>query len=115
MQSFSRILMMFVLGLSAGLVHAATYPDKNIEMVVAGAAGGGLDLTGRALDAALHEAKLFKHTFDIKNMGGAGGNIAKTYVNQKKGDPHFIYIESNRIYVNKIVGTTALAITAATR
>lgn len=108
MQSFSRILMMFVLGLSAGLVHAATYPDKNIEMVVAGAAGGGLDLTGRALDAALHEAKLFKHTFVIKNMGGAGGNIAKTYVNQKKGDPHFIYIESNRIYVNKIVGTTAL-------
>ena len=40
----------------------------------------------RALDVALHEEKLFKEPFTIKNMGGAGGNIAKSYVHQKKGD-----------------------------
>lgn len=88
--------------------HAAAYPDKTIEMVVAGSAGGGLDLLGRALDNALHETKLMQQPFVIKNMGGAGGNVAKSYINQRRGDPHFVYIESNRIYVARIVGTTPL-------
>lgn len=108
MKRISVILGLTALGMAAGPAAAASYPSKPVEMVVAGSAGGGLDLTGRALDGALREAKLFNQTFVIKNTGGAGGNIAKTYINQKKGDPHFIYVESNRIYVNKIVGTTEL-------
>jgi putative tricarboxylic transport membrane protein len=87
---------------------AAGYPERPVEMVVAGNPGGGLDLTGRAMEAALRETKLFAQTFAIKNVGGAGGNIARTQVNQKKGDGHVLYIESNRIYVNRIVGTTPL-------
>lgn len=86
----------------------AAYPDKPVEMVVAGAAGGGLDMTGRALEAALRDTKLFTQSFVIKNVGGAGGNVARAQVHQRKGDPHVIYIESNRIYVNRIVGTTTL-------
>ena len=89
-------------------LQAAGYPDKPIEMVAAGSAGGGLDLTARAMEAALREAKLFPESFVIKNVGGAGGNVARAQVNQKKGDGHVLYIESNRIYVNRIVGTTPL-------
>lgn len=96
-----------LMGLSG--VSLAAYPDKAVEMVVAGAAGGGLDMTGRALDAALRDSKLFTQNFIIRNVGGAGGNVARAQVNQKKGDTHVIYIESNRIYVNRIVGTTTLS------
>lgn len=88
--------------------HAAGYPEKNVELVVAGSAGGGLDTVGRALDGALRDTRLFDQNFVIKNTGGAGGNIAKSYIHQKKGDPYYIYVESNRIYVNRIVGTTQL-------
>jgi len=102
-------LLLAVLFSGSALVRAAAYPEKSVEMVVAGSAGGGLDLVGRALEATLREAKLFGQPFAIKNMGGAGGNLAKTYINQRKGDPHFIYVESNRIYVNRIVGTTNLS------
>lgn len=106
----------FAIGLAGALAlamaavpgMAAGYPDKTVEMVVAGGAGGGLDLTGRAMETALREAKLFPQTFTIKNVGGAGGNLARTQVNQKKGDSHVLYVESNRIYVNRIVGTTPL-------
>ncbi len=87
---------------------AASFPEKSVEMVVAGGAGGGLDSTGRALETALRNAKLFSESFTIKNVGGAGGNVARTQVNQKKGDSHVLYVESNRIYVNRIVGTTKL-------
>lgn len=107
-----RWFSMLMAGVSALLVpaaRAAGYPEKTVEMVVAGNAGGGLDMTGRALEAALRETKLFTQAFTIRNVGGAGGNVARTQVNQRKGDAHVIYIESNRIYVNRIVGTTALS------
>ena len=100
---------------SAGLaLHAAEYPSRPIEMVPAGAPGGGLDLTARAIEGALRDEKLIRDPFVVKHMGGAGGNLAKTYINQKKGDPHYLYVESNRIYLNRIVGTTPLSYTDVT-
>jgi len=107
-------------GVAAGLLlagaapHAADYPSRPVEMVAAGGPGGGLDLVARSLESSLREEKLFKENFSIKNMGGAGGNLAKTYIHQKKGDPYYLYIESNRIYVNRIVGTTPLTYTDVT-
>lgn len=104
-------LAAFLLSALAGISSvalAAGYPEKTVEVVVAGSAGGGLDAVARALDAALRETKLFPQTLAIKNVGGAGGNVARSQVNQKKGDDHVLYIESNRIYVNRIVGTTKL-------
>jgi putative tricarboxylic transport membrane protein len=104
----------FAVALAGALVaaplslQAAGYPERQIEMVAAGNAGGGLDLTARAMESALREAKLFPQTFVIKNVGGAGGNLARSQVHQKKGDGHMLYVESNRIYVNRIVGTTPL-------
>lgn len=86
----------------------AAYPSRRIEVVPAGNAGGGLDAAARALDNAIHEAKLITQPMIINNMGGAAGDAAKAYVHQKKGDPHVLYLESNRIYQNKIVGTTQL-------
>lgn len=93
---------------------AAEYPGKTVELVVAGNPGGGLDLVARELEAALREAKLLQEPFAIKNMGGAGGNLAKNYVHQRKGDAHVLYLESNRIFVNRIVGTTPLTYTDVT-
>ena len=86
----------------------AAYPVKRIEVVAAGNAGGGLDAASRALDHALHEAKLINQPMIINNMGGAAGDAAKAYVHQKKGDAHVLYVESNRMFQNKIVGTTQL-------
>jgi putative tricarboxylic transport membrane protein len=94
--------------------HSAEYPSRTIEFVVAGNPGGGLDLVGRELENTLREAKLLKEPFAIKNMGGAGGNLAKNYVHQRKGDAHTLYLESNRIFVNRIVGTTNLTYTDVT-
>jgi len=56
------------------------------------------------------EAELHDEPMIIKNMGGGGGNEAKAYVNKQKDAPHFLYAESNRVYVNKIVGTSDLGL-----
>ncbi|OGA22546.1 MAG: hypothetical protein A3I02_15145 [Betaproteobacteria bacterium RIFCSPLOWO2_02_FULL_67_26] len=94
-------------GAAAG-TQAAAFPDRNVLMVVAGNPGGGLDLTGRALEQTMLETRLLPTGFVLKHMGGAGGNLAKTYVHQRSGDAYTLYVESNRVYVNKLVGTTTL-------
>ncbi len=105
----NKLVCMFAAGcLLAGTFAHAAFPTRRIEVVPAGGAGGGLDTAARALDNALHEAKLITQPMVINNMGGAAGDAAKAYVHQKKGDPHVLYVESNRIYQNKIVGTTQL-------
>ncbi len=105
---WSALVVAGTLALAGNAALAAGYPEKPVEMVVAGSAGGGLDTVGRAIDTALRETKLFPENFVIKNVGGAGGNVARAQVHQKKGDGHMLYVESNRIYVNRIVGTTPL-------
>lgn len=104
-----RLFLGAILGGAVAVAQAAAFPDKNILMVVAGSPGGGLDTVGRAMDNTVQESKLIPTGFVIRNMGGAGGNLAKSYVHQRKGDPYTVYIESNRIYVNRIVGTTKLS------
>ena len=99
---------------SFGASHAAEYPGKSVDLIVAGNAGGGLDLVARELDVALRESKLFTEPLVIKNVGGGGGNVAKNQVYQRKGDSHVLYLESNRVFVNKIVGTTNLTYTDVT-
>lgn len=102
-----RVLLSALLCGAAG-TQAAAFPDRNVLMVVAGNPGGGLDLTGRALEQSMLETRLHATGFVLKHMGGAGGNLAKAYVHQRSGDPYTLYVESNRVYVNRLVGTTPL-------
>lgn len=104
----ARPFLFALLCAAAVSAQAAAFPERPVLMVVAGNPGGGLDLTGRALELAMLETKLLPTGFVLKHMGGAGGNLAKTYVHQRSGDPYTLYVESNRVYVNKLVGTTAL-------
>jgi putative tricarboxylic transport membrane protein len=102
--------LIILLSLFASSVVAADFPSRRIEVVAAGAAGGGLDAVSRVLDRAIHEAKLLDQPMIINNIQGAAGDAAKTYVSQKKGDAHVLYVESNRIFQNRILGTTQLGL-----
>ncbi|MBI3045258.1 MAG: tripartite tricarboxylate transporter substrate binding protein [Betaproteobacteria bacterium] len=104
----ARALLIALLWGAAAVAQPAAFPDRNVLMVVAGSPGGGLDLTGRALEQTMLETRLLPTGFVLKHMGGAGGNLAKTYVHQRGGDAYTLYVESNRIYVNRLVGTTQL-------
>lgn len=104
----ARAFLLALLGGAAAVAQPAAFPDRNVLLVVAGNPGGGLDLTARALEQTMLETRLYPTGFVLKHMGGAGGNLAKSYVHQRSGDPYTLYVESNRIYVNKLVGTTHL-------
>ena len=93
---------------------AAPFPSKRIEVVVSGNPGGGIDATARAMERGLQEGKLVDQPLVMNNMSGAAGDVAKLHVSQKKGDPYYLYVESNRIYQNKLLGTTQIGIDEVT-
>ncbi len=84
----------------------ASYPDRPIELVAAGDPGGGLDLHARIIDMAFQQAKLADKPFTIVNKGAGGGNVATAYMVTQKGSPYSLQINTNRVLLNPLNGTT---------
>ncbi len=78
------------LGLSAcsGGGGGGDFPDKNITLIVQAAAGGGSDLTSRALAAELEP--LLGKSVIVENRPGASGSTAMQYVADQKADGYTI-------------------------
>ena len=111
---FWRHLCALVLLSALPVAMAQNYPARPLQMIVGGPAGGGLDQLSRAFEQALRQSKLIGQPLIIVNMGGGAGNAAKAFVHQHRGDPHFLYLDTNRVYLNKLLGTTALGHDAVT-
>jgi tripartite-type tricarboxylate transporter receptor subunit TctC len=66
--------MVVALGLGAHTAYAAdNYPSKPIRLVVPYVPGGNLDITTRAITAAM--GRYLKQSIVVENLGGAGGSI----------------------------------------
>jgi tripartite-type tricarboxylate transporter receptor subunit TctC len=64
------------------------YPTRNIEFIVASAAGGGSDLLARALAKEMN----LSHPVVVVNRTGAGGTIGTTEAKNAKPDGHTILL-----------------------
>lgn len=65
-------------------VMGQTYPDRQISLVVPGAASGGMDVIARALAERL--SMTLKQSIVVDNKPGANGNIAADIVAKSKPD-----------------------------
>ena len=59
--------------LMSGAAQAQKYPSRSIEVIIPFAAGGGVDLIGRAVSASL--AEQFGQPVVVQNRDGAGGTL----------------------------------------
>jgi putative tricarboxylic transport membrane protein len=85
------------------------YPTKPLELVAAGSPGGGLDTASRVLDEVAKKEKTGV-SFVITNKEGGGGNVARAYLVEKKNDDYILLYESNRVWLNNLMGTTQYSI-----
>jgi len=76
-----------------GVATAQQWPQKVVKMVVPFAAGGNVDLAGRAVAAPLQ--KIFGQPFIIENRPGAGGMIANEYVAKSPADGYTLFLGAN--------------------
>src|SRR4051812_36597851 len=95
----------------AGLAAAqpAWKPDRNIEILVPSAAGGGFDRTGRTIQKVAQARKLIEVSMSINNKSGGGGAIGWAYLSQFKGDAHHIGICSPTLLTNEITGSNGIS------
>ena len=81
---------------------AQTYPQRPVRIIVPVSAGGGVDLTARAV--ALHMSSVFKQTFVVDNRTGAGGSIGIELVAKAPPDGHTLLVSSSGFVTNAAFG-----------
>src|SRR5436190_1236443 len=66
------------------MAAAQSYPDRPVRIIVSSAAGGPLDIVGRAVAEKL--ATGLKQPVVVEARSGAGGNIAADFVSKSQPD-----------------------------
>jgi putative tricarboxylic transport membrane protein len=94
---------------TAATAQPAWKPDRNIEILVPSAAGGGFDRTGRTIQKVAQARKLIDVSMSINNKSGGGGAIGWAYLSQFKGDAHHIGICSPTLLTNQITGSNNIS------
>ena len=70
---------------------AQAWPQKVVRLVIPFAAGGNVDLAGRAVAPRLQD--VFGQPFIIENRPGAGGMIANEYVAKSPADGYTMFLK----------------------
>jgi tripartite-type tricarboxylate transporter receptor subunit TctC len=85
--------------LAGGSATAQTYPANKITIVVAFAPGGVADTLARMIGQGLGER--LHQTVVVENRGGAGGNIAASFVARSTPDGYTLLATTTAIAVNE--------------
>jgi putative tricarboxylic transport membrane protein len=84
------VVAALALGLWAGAVGAAAFPEKPVTLIVQSSAGGGSDIFARTLAAVIERERILPQPIVVENKPGGSGAIAYAYVAGKRKDPHFL-------------------------
>jgi putative tricarboxylic transport membrane protein len=81
----------------------SSYPTKPIVFVAPSGAGGGWDLTARAITKVLDETNLVKQTMTVENKPGGGGAVFMAeYATQDKNNDYKLFVNSPPIIINNL-------------
>ncbi|WP_248925013.1 Bug family tripartite tricarboxylate transporter substrate binding protein [Paenibacillus hamazuiensis] len=82
---------------------ASGYPEKPVTIMAPSGAGGGLDLTSRALVKALGGAKLVPQTMSVENKPGGGQAVGLAeFVTQDKKNSYKLFLPSPPLIINNL-------------
>jgi tripartite-type tricarboxylate transporter receptor subunit TctC len=88
----SLVVVACALALASAAAHAQPYPSKPVRIVTGSAAGGGADITARAIAQKLTES--FGNTqFIVDNRSGATGMIANQLVSRAPPDGYTLLLQ----------------------
>ena len=83
-------------------------PDKNIEIIVPAAPGGGTDRTARVMQRIFQNTNALPVAAAVNNRPGGGGTIGWTHVAQRAGDAHVLAMTQPALLTNFITGASKL-------
>ncbi len=92
---------------ASGAAAQTWKPEKNVELIVPGGAGGGQDRTARIMQKIMQEG-LVPTTVTVVNRPGGGSNLAYVHLNQFAGDGHYLASATATLLTNHILGASPL-------
>ena len=81
-------------------------PEKQVEIILPTAPGGGNDAVARLMAKVLHEQKLVTTPILVVNKPGGNQALSVAYLSQHPGDPHFLLQATSTLFTNQIQGLT---------
>jgi len=81
-------------------------PEKQVEIIVPTAPGGGNDAVARLMAKMLQDQKLVATPVLPVNKSGGNQALALVYLVQHAGDPHFLLQATTTLFTNQIQGLT---------
>ena len=87
-----QFLIMSLMGVSAALAHAQSWPEKPVKLIAPSTAGGPPDVYARAL--ADHMSKVFGQPFVVENIPAGGGMIAAQQIMRATPDGYTLLVNT---------------------
>jgi putative tricarboxylic transport membrane protein len=79
-------------------------PERNVEIISPAAAGGGTDVTARLVRSMIEKQRLVAVASSVVNKGGGGGAETWAYLDQRRGDGHYLAISTPPLLTGRITG-----------
>src|SRR5688500_3807613 len=79
-------------------------PEKQVELIIPTAPGGGNDLFARLIQKMLQEQKLLPTPILVMNKAGGNQTLSAAYLIQHPGDPHYLLFATSSFITNQITG-----------
>lgn len=82
---------------------SSNYPSKSLTLVAPSGAGGGWDMTARAITKVLTETKATDKAITVENKPGGGGSVFMAeYATKDVKDNHKLFVSSPPILINHL-------------
>ena len=81
-------------------------PEKQVEIILPTAPGGGNDAVARLMAKVLQEQKLVGTPILVVNKPGGNQALSVAYLAQHPADPHFLLQATSTLFTNQIQGLT---------
>ena len=106
MKVLAHAAFISVIVVTQAWAQSAWRPEKQVEIIVPTAPGGGNDVVARLMGKMLQEQKLVTTPVLVMNKAGGNQALALTYLTQHTGDPHFLLQATTTLFTNQIQGLT---------
>lgn len=79
-------------------------PDKQVEIILPTAPGGGNDTVARLMGKMLTDSKAVSTPILVMNKSGGNQALSVAYLAQHKADPHYLLLATSTFFTNYIQG-----------
>ena len=79
-------------------------PEKQVEIILPTAPGGGNDTVARLMQKSLQDQKLVTTPIVVLNKSGGNQTVSVAYHAQHRADPHYLLFATSTLFTNQIQG-----------